>query len=307
MACEPEPERHCGYDYGNERVWRTGRFGRSVDGGRRLDFDGGPGRARSFRVGLGFAGQSHGTESFATHGDGAVGLFVTNGGGLTATGPITINTAGGDPVDLARPRRRFGVEADGEGSQINLAATTIATTGEASDGLGTGHGGVITVSGPLGVVTGGSSAYGAWAQSTGSAITLNGPSTFTINSGAFALLASEGGVISTADTMGVVVDGVAAGGVEANAASCRSTSPLVVVVAFDRTIEVALEFGDRSIQFSFFRKDSVTSLAQARLNQLITSRVLGSLLLGANEQVSGCDYGGGFASIGSFSLGSHGR
>ncbi|HLJ70585.1 MAG TPA: hypothetical protein VKU03_04665, partial [Roseiarcus sp.] len=28
---------------------------------------------------------------------------------------------------------------------------------------------------------------------------------------------------------------------------------------------------------------------------------------GANEQVSGCDCGGGFASIGSFSLGSHGR
>jgi hypothetical protein len=54
-------------------------------------------------------------------------------------------------------------------------------------------------------------------------------------------------------------------------------------------------------------QNSVTSLAQARLNQLITSRVLGSLLLGANEQVSGCDCGGGFASIGSFSLGSHGR
>jgi hypothetical protein len=40
---------------------------------------------------------------------------------------------------------------------------------------------------------------------------------------------------------------------------------------------------------------------------LITTRVLGSLLLGANEQVSGCDCGGGFASIGSFSLGAHGR
>ena len=43
------------------------------------------------------------------------------------------------------------------------------------------------------------------------------------------------------------------------------------------------------------------------MNQLITSRLLGSLLLGATEQVSGCDCGGGFASIGSFSLGSHGR
>ncbi|HXE23719.1 MAG TPA: hypothetical protein VN637_02400 [Roseiarcus sp.] len=54
-------------------------------------------------------------------------------------------------------------------------------------------------------------------------------------------------------------------------------------------------------------QNSVTSLAQAQINQMITTRLLGSLLLGANEQVSGCDCGGGFASIGSFSLGSHGR
>ena len=54
-------------------------------------------------------------------------------------------------------------------------------------------------------------------------------------------------------------------------------------------------------------QSSVTSLAQAQLKQLITSRVLGSLLLGATEQVNGCSCGGGFASIGSFSLGSHGR
>ncbi len=54
-------------------------------------------------------------------------------------------------------------------------------------------------------------------------------------------------------------------------------------------------------------QSSVTSSAQAQLKQLVTSRVLGSLLLGANEQVNGCSCGGGFASIGSFSLGSHGR
>ena len=54
-------------------------------------------------------------------------------------------------------------------------------------------------------------------------------------------------------------------------------------------------------------QSSVTSLAQAQLKQLVTSRVLGSLLLGATEQVNGCSCGGGFASIGSFSLGSHGR
>src|SRR3984885_4542486 len=210
-------------------------FGAQADSGGALTLGGGSistagqGAHALFVAGSVSQDNLSGTESFATHGDGAVGLFVTNGGALTATGPITINTAGGVLSTSLGPVGAFGVEADAQGSQINLAATTIATTGEgaaglyASDGLGTGHGGVITVSGPLGVVTGGSSAYGAWAQSTGSAITLNGPSTFTINSGAFALFASEGGVISPADTLGVVVNGVAAGGVEANGSGSSAT------------------------------------------------------------------------------------
>jgi hypothetical protein len=54
-------------------------------------------------------------------------------------------------------------------------------------------------------------------------------------------------------------------------------------------------------------QNSVNSLAQAQFNNMVTTRLLGSLLLGANEQVSGCDCGGGFAGGGSFSLGSHGR
>ena len=54
-------------------------------------------------------------------------------------------------------------------------------------------------------------------------------------------------------------------------------------------------------------QNSVNSLAQAQFNNMVTTRLLGSLLLGANEQVSGCDCGGGSAGVGSFSLGSHGR
>ena len=54
-------------------------------------------------------------------------------------------------------------------------------------------------------------------------------------------------------------------------------------------------------------QNSVNSFAQSQCNQMVTTRLLGSLLLGANEQVSGCDCGGGFAGVGSFSLGSHGR
>jgi hypothetical protein len=40
---------------------------------------------------------------------------------------------------------------------------------------------------------------------------------------------------------------------------------------------------------------------------MITTRLLGSLLLGANEQINSCSCGGGFASVGSFAVGSHGR
>jgi len=54
-------------------------------------------------------------------------------------------------------------------------------------------------------------------------------------------------------------------------------------------------------------QNSINSLFQSQFNQMVTTRLLGSLLLGADEQVSGCDCGGGFAGVGSFSLGSHGR
>jgi Pertactin len=54
-------------------------------------------------------------------------------------------------------------------------------------------------------------------------------------------------------------------------------------------------------------QNSINGLAQAPFNNMVTTRLLGSLLLGANEQVSGCDCGGGSAGVGSFSLGSHGR
>ena len=71
-------------------------------------------------------------------------------------------------------------------------------------------GGGVTVSGPLTVTTGtGLGSYGAWAQSPGSTIALNGPSAFTINGGAFALYASGGGAVSAANTLGVVVNGAA--------------------------------------------------------------------------------------------------
>src|SRR6202012_4208145 len=52
---------------------------------------------------------------------------------------------------------------------------------------------------------------------------------------------------------------------------------------------------------------SVGGLANQRFNQMITNRVLGTVLLGVNEQVNCSDCVSAFGSAGSFSAGIHGR
>jgi hypothetical protein len=52
---------------------------------------------------------------------------------------------------------------------------------------------------------------------------------------------------------------------------------------------------------------SINGLAQQRFNQMITNRVLGSVLLGVNEQINCSDCISAFGSAGSFSAGIHGR
>ena len=53
--------------------------------------------------------------------------------------------------------------------------------------------------------------------------------------------------------------------------------------------------------------NSVTNVAKAQQTQMITNRVLASILLGATEQISCSSCGSGFASVGSFAAGAHGR
>lgn len=52
---------------------------------------------------------------------------------------------------------------------------------------------------------------------------------------------------------------------------------------------------------------SIGGLAGQRFNQMITNRVLGTVLLGVNEQVNCSDCISAFGSAGSFSAGIHGR
>jgi hypothetical protein len=173
-----------------------------------------------------------GTTSVSTTNNGGIGLYATLGGVVTATGSTTVTTTG--TTSTTTGLGSYGVNADGTGSHVNLAAATITTSGVGATGLyasdinATGQGGAITVSGALGVTTGsgtGSAANGAWAQSAGSTIALNGASTFTIGGDAYGLLASGGGVITATGTLGVTVngDGADAGGVQASGANSSAT------------------------------------------------------------------------------------
>jgi hypothetical protein len=53
--------------------------------------------------------------------------------------------------------------------------------------------------------------------------------------------------------------------------------------------------------------NSITGLANQRFNQMITNQVLGSVLLGVNEQVNCSNCVSTFGSVGSFTAGMHGR
>lgn len=53
--------------------------------------------------------------------------------------------------------------------------------------------------------------------------------------------------------------------------------------------------------------NSSGALANQRFNQMITNRVLGTVLLGVNEQVNCSDCVSAFGSAGSFSAGVYGR
>ena len=52
---------------------------------------------------------------------------------------------------------------------------------------------------------------------------------------------------------------------------------------------------------------SVASVAQSKESQTVTARQLNSILLGANEQINCTSCSSGFASVGSFAIGAHGR
>jgi hypothetical protein len=134
-----------------------------------------------FVTGSGSQANLGGTNTFATQRDGAIGLYATNGGGVTATGPVTITTGGG--VSSATGLSAYGVNADGPGSQIHLASAAITTSGAgatglfASDASSSGAAGSITVAGALNIQTKNAAAAAVALQGNGASILATGGGT----------------------------------------------------------------------------------------------------------------------------------
>jgi hypothetical protein len=137
-----------------------------------------------------------GTDTFATSGDGAIGLYVNQGGALTATSSATITTAGN-----ASPTTRlgaYGIDADGAGSAIKLASATIMTSGAgatglfASDAASSGSAGSIAISGPLNIKTTSDAAAAVALQGNGASILATGGGTIASAGDAIEFLGGAG-------------------------------------------------------------------------------------------------------------------
>jgi len=140
-----------------------------------------------------------GSPGFSTAGAGAIGLYAALGGVISATGPVTISTAGG--VSPATSLGAYGVNADGAGSQIKLGAATITTSGPgafgllASDAASSGSAGVITATGTLNVKTTNAAATAVGLEGNGASILATGGGTIASAGGAIAF---SGGTNQTA-------------------------------------------------------------------------------------------------------------
>ena len=140
-----------------------------------------------------------GANTFTTGGNGAIGVYASQGGAISASGATTVSTSGG--TSPATGLGAYGVNADGAGSTVSLAATTVKTTGAgafgllASDAAGSGGAGSITISGPLNVTTTNPGATAIGLQGAGASIVATGGGTIASAGGAIAFL---GGTNQTA-------------------------------------------------------------------------------------------------------------
>src|SRR5574337_724779 len=182
-----------------------GAIGVLTDGGGVVNLDGasvatsGQDAHALAVTGAGSQANLSGTNTFATLGYGAVGLYVTKGGVLAAAGPVNVTTSGG--VSPATGLGAFGINADGAGSKITLGAATITTSGAganglfASDALGSGAAGTIAATGALNITTTNPAAAAVALQGDGAQVLATGGGSIAAAGNAIAFL---GGASQTA-------------------------------------------------------------------------------------------------------------
>ena len=110
--------------------------------------------------GVGSLATLSGANSLTTTGDGSIGLYALGGGVIDATGPTTISTGN---TSASTGLSAFGVNADGAGSIINLAATTVTTLGTNAYGFYASNGGTISAPDAPSITTSGNGAIGLYA------------------------------------------------------------------------------------------------------------------------------------------------
>lgn len=169
-------------------------------------------QVQGFQLGVGTSISLRGANTIATGGNGAIGLFAQGGGAgggtIDATGFTRIATGG--TTSAAAGLSAFGVNADGAGARIDLADTTVTTSGAfatgvlASDRTASGSGGAVNIAGTATITTRGASAPGVEAIGTGSQVTLSGNTTINVTgAGSNALAAIDGGQITASGRLRV--------------------------------------------------------------------------------------------------------
>jgi hypothetical protein len=91
------------------------------------------------------------------------------------------------------------------------------------------------------------------------------------------------------------------------ALGCSAFLPLLALPTAAQAGEFCGLSDENCLSDSGSSKGSVKGVVNERFNQIITNRVLGTVLLGVNEQINCSDCVSGFGSAGSFSAGIHGR
>ncbi|MCZ0737083.1 autotransporter outer membrane beta-barrel domain-containing protein [Phreatobacter sp. AB_2022a] len=133
--------------------------------------------------------------AITTHGDGAIGVRVSQGGTAAITGG-TITTHGADTSTVGGAD---GVRSTDVGSSIALTGTSVTTTNINAVGLHTMAGGAIAAT-DVTVATQGQNAFGASAQDAGSTIALTRSAIATAGARAHGIATVNGGMIAASDT-----------------------------------------------------------------------------------------------------------